>query len=65
MFKEDFVMLTMETWWTEIFSGNLAVGLNESKIHQLHDESFLYYSDPSSMIQPNDQLDLSVDFTTK
>jgi len=58
-------MLTMETWWEEIFSGNLAIGLNENKIHQLQDESFLYYSNPSSMLQPNDQLEISVDFSIK
>ena len=58
-------MLTIETWWTEIFSGNLAIGLNESKIHQLQDESFLYYSDPSSMAHTNDQQELSVDYSLK
>lgn len=59
-------MLTVETWWKDIFSGDLAIGLNENKVHQLHDESFLYYSDPSSMHQGQDhQMELSVDFSLK
>ena len=62
MLKEEFFMLTMETWWEEIFSGNLAIGLNENKIHQLQDESFLYYSNPPSMLQSKDQRELSVDY---
>lgn len=65
MFKEDFVMLTIETWWTEIFAGNLAVGLNENKIHQLQDESFLYYSTPSAINEPNDQRELPIEFSAK
>lgn len=58
-------MLTMETWWEDIFSGNLAIGINENKIHQLQDESFLYYSNSSSMLQPKDQRELSGDFSLK
>lgn len=58
-------MLTMETWWKDIFSGNLAIGLNESKVHQLHDESFLYYSKPSSMRQPKDPGEISIDLSLK
>ncbi len=66
MLKEEFFMLTVETWWKDIFSGDLAIGLNENKVHQLHDESFLYYSDPSSMHQAQDhQMELSVDFSLK
>ena len=64
-FKEELFMLTMETWWKDIFSGNLAIGLNENKIHQLHDESFLYYSTPSSMFQAKDQRELSIDLSLK
>ncbi len=37
-------MLTMETWWEDIFSGPLSIGLNESKIYELRDESFLFFS---------------------
>ena len=58
-------MLTMETWWEDIFSGNLAIGINENKIHQLQDESFLYYSNSTSMLQPKDQRELSGDFSLK
>ena len=65
MFKEEFFMLTLETWWKDIFSGNLAIGLNENKIHQLHDESFLYYSKPSSMLHSKDQRELSIDLSLK
>lgn len=41
-------MLVTETWWEDIFSGALSVGLNEQKIHQLEDESFLYFNEQSS-----------------
>lgn len=38
-------MLVLETWWKEIFTGALAIGINESKLHQLSDESFLYLTE--------------------
>lgn len=37
-------MLNANTWWKEIFSGELSVGINEQKVHQIQDESFLFYS---------------------
>lgn len=37
-------MLVTETWWEDIFSGVLAIGLNEQKLCQLEDESFLYFN---------------------
>ena len=37
-------MVLIETWWEEIFSGALSIGLNKKNVHQLSDESFLYYS---------------------
>jgi hypothetical protein len=37
-------MISTEYWWEEIFSGPLAIGINEEKIHQLEDESFLYFN---------------------
>ena len=43
--EEEVFMLTIKTWWEDIFSGKLSVGLNEKKVHQLEDESFLYYSE--------------------
>lgn len=41
-------MITTETWWEDIFSGPLSIGLNEQKTYQLDDESFLYFDDQSS-----------------
>ncbi|HEY4622963.1 hypothetical protein MKX47_03720 [Solibacillus sp. FSL R7-0668] len=38
-------MMITETWWGEIFSGPLSIGLNEHKIQQLEDESFLYFNE--------------------
>lgn len=40
---ELFMMMT-ETWWESIFSGALAHGINEEKVHLLQDEAFLYLS---------------------
>nr|WP_198044836.1 hypothetical protein [Lysinibacillus timonensis] len=38
-------MISTDSWWEKIFSGHLAVGLNEEKLHQLEDESFLFLSE--------------------
>lgn len=38
------MMMTTETWWESIFSGVLAYGINEEKLHLLQDEAFLYLS---------------------
>ncbi|WP_332649631.1 hypothetical protein [Lysinibacillus sp. 54212] len=38
-------MIITETWWETIFSGVLAIGINEQKVYQLEDESFLYYKE--------------------
>lgn len=38
-------MIITETWWETIFSGVLAIGINENKLHQLEDESFLFYKE--------------------
>ncbi|WP_176400036.1 hypothetical protein [Ureibacillus sinduriensis] len=35
-------MISTDTWWEKIFSGPLSIGLNEEKLHQLKDESFLF-----------------------
>ena len=38
-------MIITETWWETIFSGVLAIGINEKKLHQLEDESFLFFKE--------------------
>ena len=48
-------MLVTETWWEDIFSGALAIGLNEQKLCQLEDESFLYFTEPETDQQLNEQ----------
>lgn len=35
-------MVTMNSWWKDIFSGALAIGINERNLDKLQDESFLY-----------------------
>lgn len=37
-------MTTTGTWWESIFSGPLALGINEEKILLLQDEAFLYFT---------------------
>lgn len=48
-------MITTETWWEEIFSGALAIGINEQKTYQLEDESFLYFNDHSLITSTEEQ----------
>ncbi len=38
-------MIITETWWETIFSGVLAIGIDEKKLSQLEDESFLYFKE--------------------
>ncbi|WP_169716139.1 hypothetical protein [Ureibacillus manganicus] len=38
-------MISTDTWWEQIFSGPLSVGLNEEKTHLLEDESFLFLTE--------------------
>ena len=38
-------MIITETWWETIFSGVLAIGIDEKKLHQLEDESFLFFKE--------------------
>ncbi|MBD8026644.1 hypothetical protein H9636_08240 [Ureibacillus sp. Re31] len=50
-------MISTDTWWEKIFSGPLSIGLNEEKVHQLEDESFLFLKEeqlPQENEQPND-----------
>ena len=46
-------MILTETWWGEIFSGALSIGLNEQKLEQLEDESFLYFNEYAATL-PNE-----------
>ncbi|WP_195891646.1 hypothetical protein MHH70_07710 [Metasolibacillus sp. FSL H7-0170] len=39
-------MIITETWWEAIFSGPLSIGINEQKLLELEDESFLYFTMP-------------------
>ena len=48
-------MLVTETWWEDIFSGALAIGLNEQKLRQLEDESFLYFNESQTDQQLQEQ----------
>lgn len=48
-------MITTETWWEEIFSGPLSIGLNEQKVKQLEDESFLYLNEFAATIHSEEQ----------
>ena len=47
-------MIITETWWSEIFSGPLSIGLNEQKLAQLEDESFLYFDEFAITTQQGD-----------
>lgn len=42
-----FPMMMTETWWETIFSGALSIGVNETKLQELEDESFLYFTTTS------------------
>lgn len=48
-------MVITETWWGEIFSGALSIGLNEEKLTQLEDESFLYFNEFAATIHNEEQ----------
>lgn len=50
-------MISTDTWWEQIFSGPLSVGLNEEKVHLLDDESFLFLAEeqlPHDETQPTE-----------
>ncbi|WP_210469575.1 hypothetical protein [Sporosarcina sp. 6E9] len=38
-------MTATETWWEEIFEGNLSLGINKERLSELEDENFLYFSE--------------------
>jgi len=48
-------MISTENWWEQIFSGPLAIGINEEKVHQLEDESFLFLSEDELPQLNNDE----------
>ncbi len=47
-------MISTHTWWETIFSGPLSIGLNEEKLHQLADESFLFLSEDEQLPHENE-----------
>jgi hypothetical protein len=52
-------MISTNTWWEKIFSGPLSIGINEEKVHQITDESFLFLKEeeeqlPQEFEQQND-----------
>lgn len=48
-------MISTNTWWEEIFSGPLSIGLNEEKVHLLKDESFIFLSNEEQLPQTDEQ----------
>lgn len=36
-------MKTTDTWWEEIFAGNLSHGINKERVEELEEENFLYF----------------------
>lgn len=38
-------MTTTETWWEEIFEGNLSLGINKERLTELEEENFLYFEE--------------------
>lgn len=35
------------TWWENLFEGNLSPGINEERLSELEDETFLYFKTDS------------------
>ena len=50
-------MIITETWWETIFSGVLAIGIDEKKLHQLEDESFLFFKEQLPENSDNKELE--------
>ena len=38
-------MLYVQAWYETIFLGDLAIGFNRDKLHELNDETFLYLNE--------------------
>lgn len=53
-------MISTDTWWEKIFSGALAIGLNEERVHQLEDESFLFLKEEEQELPQ--EFDQQIDF---
>lgn len=45
-------MTTTETWWEEIFEGNLSLGINKERLAELEEENFLYFEEAEVEEQP-------------
>lgn len=39
------MMTTTETWWKNLFEGNLALGINHERLDELDGETFLYFKE--------------------
>lgn len=55
-------MISTDTWWEKIFSGPLSIGLNEEKLHQLKDESFLFLNEDGEELPQGDFGQHQVDY---
>lgn len=38
-------MTATETWWENLFEGNLALGINPERLEELDNENFLYFTE--------------------
>ena len=45
-------MTETETWWEPIFTGAFALGLNRERMNELEEESFLYFQEEKSEMEP-------------
>lgn len=36
-------MTATETWWENLFEGNLSLGIDPERLAELEDETFLYF----------------------
>lgn len=41
------MMTATDTWWKNLFEGNLAPGINADKLDELEGEKFLYFKEES------------------
>lgn len=39
------MMTATETWWKNLFEGNLAPGINHERLDELEEENFLYFKE--------------------
>lgn len=38
-------MTTTQSWWEDIFEGDLALGINKERLAELDDENFLFFKE--------------------